>query len=131
MGALGSQGDTTAFTYEGGTAVMAMRALVQEILGPRLRPCPSVVLDRLSSPWDPSVIAAIEETGAAVWHLPPYPPDLNPIAQLWSKIKAYLRKAKARDPESLFAAIAEALDTATAADAVNWFGPCGYPHTKT
>jgi transposase len=131
MGTLGYQGDTTAFTYEGGTDVMAMLAFVQAILGPQLRPRHIVVLDRLSSHLDPGVVAAIEKTGAAVWHLPPYSHDFNPIEQMWSKIKAYLRKVKARDPESLFAAIAEALDTVTAADAVNWFRHCGYPHTKT
>lgn len=131
MGTLGYAGDTTAFTYEGGTDVMAMLTFVQEILGPQLRRRHIVVLDRLSSHLAPSVVAAIERTGAAVWHLPPYSHDFNPIEQMWSKIKAYLRKAKARDPESLFAAIAEALDTVTAADAVNWFDHCGYPHTKT
>jgi transposase len=131
MGTLGWEGDTTAFAYEGGTDVMAMLAFVQELLAPRLRPRHILVLDRLSSHLDERVIAAIQETGAAVWHLPPYSHDLNPIEHLWSKVKAYLRKVKPRDTDSLIAAIGAALKTVTPMDAVHWFAHCGYPHTKT
>src|SRR5262249_39610886 len=105
MGTLGWEGDTTAFLYEGGTDVMAMLTFVQHLLAPHLRPRHILVLDRLSSHLDANVIEAIAKTGAAVWHLPPYSHDLNPIEQMWSKIKAYLRKVKPRDTESLIAAI--------------------------
>ena len=131
MGTLGWEGDTTAFTYEGGTDVMALLTFVQDLLAPQLRPRHILVLDRLSSHRDATVIAAIEQTGAAVWHLPPYSHDLNPIEHLWSKIKAYLRKVKPRDTDSLIAAIGAALRTVTPTDASHWFAHCGYPHTKT
>jgi transposase len=131
MGTLGWDGDTTAFTYEGGTDVMAMLTFVKHLLAPQLRPGHILVLDRLSSHLDARVIAEVEKTGAAVWHLPPYSHDLNPIEHLWSKIKAYLRKVKPRDTDSLIAAIGEALRTVTPGDAMHWFAHCGYPHTKT
>ena len=62
--------------------------------------------------------------------LPPYSPDLNPIEQLWSKVKAYLRKLKARTLEALIDGIREALAAVTASDARGWFGHCGYVHTQ-
>lgn len=127
MGTLGYAGDTTAFTYEGGTDVMAMLTFVEGILGLELRRGHILVLDRLASHLEPTVVAAIKKTGAQVWHLPPYSHDFNPIEQMWSKVKAYLRKMKPRDNDSLNAAIAEALNTVTATDAMNWFAHCGYP----
>jgi transposase len=75
------------------------------------------------------VVAAVEATGAEAWHLPPYSHDLNPIEQMWSKIKAYLRKVKPRDMEGLISAIADALRTVSAQDAANWFAHCGYTNT--
>jgi transposase len=131
MGTLGYAGDTTAFTYDGGTDVMAMLTFVQHILSPVLCKGQILVLDRLSSHVEPSVVRAIKKTGAKVWHLPPYSHDFNPIEQMWSKIKAYLRKVKPRDNDALNSAIAAALQTITPSDAANWFAHCGYPHTKT
>jgi len=72
----------------------------------------------------------IRAAGAEVLFLPPYSPDLNPIEQLWSKVKAYLRKLKARTLEALIDGIREALATVTASDAQGWFGHCGYVHTQ-
>ena len=61
-----------------------------------------------------------------VWNLPPYSPDLNPIEKMWSKIKAYLRKAEARTPEALRRAVGEALARVSLPEIVNWFASCGY-----
>ena len=63
-----------------------------------------------SSHHNPDVIAAVEATGAEVWFLPRYSPDYNPIEEMWSKVKAYLKKVKARTKEALIRAIAEALE---------------------
>jgi transposase len=59
-------------------------------------------------------------------HLPPYSPDLNPIEQYWSKLKAFLRAAKARTREALDTAVACALATVTESDARAWFAHSGY-----
>jgi len=72
------------------------------------------------------VIAAIEAAGAEVWFLPPYSPDFNPIEKMWSKIKAFLRKAKARTWEALLAAIKAALEEVSDSDARNWVQSFGY-----
>ena len=73
----------------------------------------------------------IEQTGALILDLPPYSPDFNPIEQMWSKIKEFLRKAAARSIDALVAAIAEALKTITDADIVAWFEYCGCRYSQT
>ena len=126
MGTLGYWGDTTAFTYEGGTDVPAMVTFLEQILAPVLDRDHIVVFDRLSSHMNPEVARAVRKTGAKIWHLPPYSHDFNPIEQMWSKIKAFLRKVKARDEETLNTAIGDALKTITADDAQGWFRHSGY-----
>ena len=132
MGTLGYWGDTTAVNYEGGTDVMTMVAFMEQVLAPTLSADHIVVLDRLSSHMDPQLRAIIRKTGAKLWHLPPYSHDFNPIEQMWSKIKAHLRKVKPRDTKALLVAIDEALRTITAEDAQGWFAHCGYrqPHKQ-
>ena len=126
MGTLGYWGDMTAWTYEGGTDVMAMVTFLEEILAPTLDRDHIVVLDRLSSHMNPQVTQIVRATGAALWHLPPYSHEFNPIELLWSKMKAYLRKVKPRDVDALITAIGDALRTITAQDACGWFRHCGY-----
>lgn len=126
MGTLGYWGDTTALTYEGGTDVPVMVTFLEQVLVPVLDRDHIVVLDRLSSHMDPQVAKAVRKTGAKLWHLPPYSHDFNPIEKMWSKIKAYLRKVKARDVDALIGAIGKALKTITAEDAQGWFSHCGY-----
>jgi transposase len=58
----------------------------------------------------------VEARAARLEYLPPYSPDYNPIERCWSKIKTYLRKAKARSYRALLRAIKEALQTITEAD---------------
>ncbi len=91
-----------------------------------LRASDIVVLDNLSAHQDKEALELIAAAGAEIWFLPPYSPDFNPIEKMWSKIKEFLRAAKARTQEALFNAIATALDTITANDAIGWFQSCGY-----
>jgi len=58
--------------------------------------------------------------------LPPYSPDLNPIEKCWAKVKAYLRKVKARTFDALVEALAQALRAVSSQDAIAWFKHCGY-----
>ena len=59
-------------------------------------------------------------------YLLPHSPDLNPIEKLWSKIKALLRKFKARTVETLPHEIQYAFQAITQTDCVDWFRSCGY-----
>jgi transposase len=58
--------------------------------------------------------------------LPAYSPDLSPIEEAFSKIKALVQAAAARTRAALDAAIAAALDAVTATDAAGWFSHAGY-----
>ena len=126
LGAVRLDGTTAAMTIDGPTTSEVFRAYVEHILVPTLRPGDIVVLDNLSPHKDKAAMALIEAAGAEVRPLPPYSPDLNPIEKMWSKVKAILRRIKARDTESLLTAIGLALEEVTAEDAAGWFASCGY-----
>ena len=96
-------------------------AYTQQCLAPALRPGDIVVMDNLSSHKSKAVIEAIE----AVWFLPPYSPDLNPIEPMWSKVKAWPRRVSARCFDSISDAFAEALRAVSADECSNYFSSCG------
>ena len=104
-------------------------AYVRQFLCPTLQPGDTVILDNLSSHKVAGVEAAIIARGARVRFLPPYSPDLNPIEKLFSKLKARLRKAAARDMETLWKEIGELLNTVSASECTNFFASCGYVST--
>ncbi len=68
----------------------------------------------------------IESKGCQLLFLPAYSPDLSPIEETFSKVKAFLRRAQARAREALQEAIIQALLTVTSQDAHRWFEHCGY-----
>jgi transposase len=100
---------------------------VRHVLAPTLRPGQIVVTDNLRAHHDERARATIEACGAALWFLPSYSPDLNPIEEGFSKLKAHLRRAEARTDETLSAAIWEGLATITPQDARGWYRHAGYP----
>jgi transposase len=126
IGALRLDGSTACMTIEGATDTEVFRTYVQQILLPALRPGDIVVMDNLSPHKSEPTLAMLARAGVQVLFLPAYSPDLNPIEKMWSKLKAYLRKAEPRTREALQQAIAEALKTVTAQEARNWFASCGY-----
>ena len=124
-------GSTASMSLQGATDRLAFEAYVEHVLLPTLRPGDILVLDNLQPHKSPRVAEWIRQAGAELWFLPPYSPDFNPIEKMWSKIKAYLRKIKARSQHALEAAIAAALKRITAHDAAGWFRHCGYGYTQT
>lgn len=95
-------------------------------LVPTLRPGQIVVADNLRAHHSDRARAAIEAKGAHFWHLPPYSCDFNPIEEAFSKLKACLRRARARTDDALRAATWAALASITPHDAAGWFSHCGY-----
>ena len=71
------------------------RSYVTETLGPALKPGDTVILDNLPAHKVSGVRDAIERVGARLLYLPTYSSDFNPIEQLFAKLKALLRSAKA------------------------------------
>jgi len=99
---------------------------VKYVLAPTLNVGDVVLLDSLSSHKVEGILDPIYERGAFAWFLPVYSPDLNPIELLWSKLKAVLRKLKARTHEELQKALRIALNAITLVDIKNWFKHDGY-----
>ena len=126
LSALRGDGSTTSMLIDSPTDGDVFLAYVQQVLAPTLRPGDLVVLDNLASHKTAAVRQAIPATGALLCPLPPYSPDLNPIEKMWAKIKAYLRKVKARTQETLEQAVREALALVDASNAIGWIASCGY-----
>jgi transposase len=104
----------------------AFLAYVESFLVPTLRPGDIVVMDNLGSHRGRLVRRAIRSAGAKLLFLPKYSPDLNPIEQVFAKLKHLLRKAQARSYDAILAAIAELLDTFEPAECANYLRNSGY-----
>lgn len=126
LGALSLQGVEALMTVNGATDGDIFLAFVREVLAPTLGEDDVVIWDNLGAHRSQAVREAVEARGAKLLFLPPYSPDLNPIERCWSKIKTYLRAAKARTRETLEEAIKQALATVTESDAQGWFRHSGY-----
>ena len=119
-------GTTACMTLEGTTDTESFRAYVAAVLIPTLRPGDVVLMDNLSPHKSDPTLALIVQAGAQVFFLPAYSPDLNPIEEMWGKVKALLRTAEARTPGDLVVAIGYPLTQVTAQAALGWFALCGY-----
>jgi transposase len=126
LAAISLAGIAAPMTISGAVDGLVFLEYVKQILCPTLDEGDVVVMDNLSAHKVKGVKEAIEKCGARVLYLPPYSPDLNPIEKCWSKIKTYLRQAKARTREVLENALKEALLLITKEDAEGWFKSCGY-----
>jgi transposase len=118
-------GPTLAIT--GAVDGAAFATYAERILAPSLRPGQVVVLDNLSAHKSEAARKAVEAAGGRLLFLPPYSPDFNPIELAFAKVKARLRAAAQRTPDSLFAATATAIDAVSAADARGFYAHCGFP----
>jgi transposase len=104
------------------------RAYIEQCVIPTLRQGDIVAMDNLASHKVAGIRQAIEAAGAELRYLPAYSPDLNPIEQLFAKLKAHLRKAATRTIDALIAAIAHALTTFKPAECANYLANSGYRH---
>ena len=102
---------------------------MEQELAPALEPGDVVVLDNLAAHKVAGVEAAIRAVGASLLYLPPYSPDLNPIEQLFAKLKALLRKAATRTREALWTEIGRLLDHFPPGECENYIANCGYRAT--
>jgi transposase len=114
----------------GATDTDTFIAFVREGLVPHLKPGQVVVLDNLPAHKSRKIDVLIESAGARVLRLPPYSPDFNPIEMAISKVKSILRKLARRTVSALFDAIAHAVTSITANDAIAFIRHCGYPATS-
>ena len=104
----------------------SFRIYVENVLVPTLRPGEIVIIDNLGSHKGKAVRQLIRAAGAKLFFLPKYSPDLNPIEQVFSKLKHMLRKAQARSYDALLEAIAQLLETYAPDECANYFRNSGY-----
>jgi transposase len=108
---------------------VSFRTYVEQFLVPTLRPGDVVVMDNLSSHKGKAIRKAIQAAGAKLIFLPPYSPDLNPIEQVFAKLKTLLRKANARTIPAVTEAIGKLLDEYTVEACANYLVNSGYGST--
>lgn len=101
---------------------------VEKVLAPTLRVGDMVVLDNLRSHKRAAIRQRLRKAGAKLFFLPKYSPDLNPIEQVFAKLKHLLRKAAARTQAAVCTTIGELLDSYTADECANYFRNSGYEH---
>jgi putative transposase len=99
---------------------------VEKILVPTLRPGDIVIMDNLGSHKGKAIRRLIRTAGAKLLFLPKYSPDLNPIEQVFAKLKHLLRKATARTAETVCAAVGALLGAFTKQECANYFKNSGY-----
>lgn len=102
------------------------RSYVERCLVPTLVPGGIVIMDNLPAHKVAGIRHAIAAAGAVLLFLPPYSPDLNPIEQLFAKLKALLRKTAARTIAALWAAIGRLLDDFPADECARYLAHAGY-----
>ena len=112
--------------FSGGTTVEKFKQYLENDLLPYLNPDSVLVMDNMKSHHAKAVKNLLDSSGIRYAYLPPYSPDLNPIENLWAKVKALLRKFKARTLETLPDAIQRAFRAVTPSDCSGWFCACGY-----
>ena len=104
----------------------SFRVYIEKVLVPTLRPGDLVVMDNLGSHKGPAIRRAIRSARAKLFLLPKYSPGLNPIEQMFAKLKHMLRKAAARTRDEVCTTIGKLLHTYTPQECINYIRNSGY-----
>ena len=126
VAALRQDGLTAPLVLDGAMNGRAFLAYVQQFLAPTLNRGDVVIMDNLPAHRVAGVREAIERVGAQLLYLPPYSPDLNPIEQVFAKLKAMLRTAACRTVAALWDMIGSLLKRFPADECANYLAHCGY-----
>ena len=105
---------------------VTFEAFIANKLIPKLWSGACVVMDNAKIHLGEEIKILIESVGAKLIYLSPYSPEFNPIENFWSKVKASLRKLKARTYKDLLESIVNSMSQVTKEDIRNWFAHCCY-----
>jgi len=117
---------TAPYTIDGAIDGPSFLAYVEHVLAPTLHKGDIVFMDNLRAHKIVGVRDAIEAMGAELEYLPAYSPDLNPIEQAFSKLKAALRKGAARKVNALLKLIGKLVKSFAPEECANYFRHAGY-----
>jgi transposase len=131
IGAIALAGIRTGLSVPGAIDGETMLFFVEELLAPTLKRGDVVVMDNNPIHKLDEIEDAIEAVGAWVLFLPTSSPDLNPIENCWSKVKARLRSLKPRTLPDLLDALVTAFSSITVQNILGWFRHCGYRVAST
>ena len=126
LAALRCDGVMAPCVFDGPINGASFRAYVEQLLTPTLRPGDIVVMDNLGSHKSAAIRHAIRAAGARLFYLPPYSPDLNPIEQVFAKLKTLMRKLRARTVEAVWRGIGSLLSHLSPTECANYFRNAGY-----
>lgn len=126
LAALRWDGMSAPAVFDGPINGQSFTAYVEQVLVPTLRRGDIIVLDNLGSHKGKRARQAIERAGAEMRFLPPYSPDLNPIEQVFAKLKALLRRAAPRNRQALWKRIGTLLDRFPQVECQNYIANAGY-----
>src|SRR5580692_5198927 len=117
------------WVFDGPINAESFRLYVEEVLVAALKPGDIVVLDNLGSHKGKTIRDVIRAAGARLFFLPPYSPDLNPIEQVFAKLKHSLRKAAKRTVEATWRQIGALLDDFSPEECQRYLVNAGYGST--
>ncbi len=118
----------TTVIYEEKVNKEAFKEFMEEILLDELKRGDIVIMDNASIHKNSFDKRKFSRRGIRIVYLPPYCPELNPIENMWSKMKSYLRKVGTRIKENLWRTVSECMWQVTRSDREGWFRGCGYIH---
>ena len=126
LASMSAEGMGPCVAVEGTTTAEVFEAYVEQVLAPMLKEGQYIVMDNLPAHEGKKVRELVKARGCRLLFLPPYSPDLNPIEEAFSKVKANLRRARARGRETLVGALGRAICAVTDRDAHAFFEHYGY-----
>jgi len=126
LAGLRSTGLVAPLVLDGAMDGEAFLAYLRQVLAPTLSPGDIVVMDNVPAHKVSGVEEAVTAAGASILHLPPYSPDLNPIEQVFAKLKTLLRKAATRTRETLHSTITTLLERFRPNECRNYITNSGY-----
>jgi transposase len=126
LAALRCDGLTAPCVIDGPINRLSFEAYVAQILLPTLKPGDIVIMDNLGSHKGSCVWRMIRNAGARLLFLPAYSPDLNPIEQVFAKLKTLLRKAEERSIDGLWKRLGQLIPSFAPQECANYFRNAGY-----
>jgi transposase len=114
-------GVTAPLVIHGAVDTAVFETYAEDVLAPQLHPGDVVVWDNVAPHKATAAVKAVNQAGATLVPLPPMSPDLDPIEEMYSKVKGALRSAGARTTEAVIEAIGSALKQVSLQDISGWF----------